>query len=355
MKLSTKLVAAVLAVVFYTWGLQGHAVEWFDDFSDGDAGPSPVQWTAANPPFAGDYDASSGDFILTPTDDAGQPAGTGNETLISVVEGVTFTDTSVRTRAVVGFSDTPDPDKNADFNASGLVGGNDFLTWQRGNGAAGTQPQGDANLNGQIDGDDLGAWKDQYGGPPNVRGGNVGLMARFNPTTGNGYLVVIDDNTQWNLIVVEGFGANQDQLNTDNNVPPIDPGTGDVINAASDLMIQMDVTGEGAETLIEVWFWKPGTPMPATPYYSVVDTFNGVGESALINEGAAGIIYNEDDENTPGIFRYVEASDVHLTDPLAASAVAASAVSTSVPEPASGVLAALAALAIGLMRSRRDA
>ncbi len=347
MRLSPRLVGSVVAVVFYAWGLQGHAVDWFDDFSDGDAGPSPVQWTAS-PAFPGDYDASSGDYILTPT---GVQGASEDETLISVVEGVTFSDTSVRTQAVVGFGDTPDPNKNADFGASGLVNGDDFLTWQRGTGAAGTQSEGDANFDGLINSDDLSAWDDQYGGPPNLRGGNVGLMARFNPATGNGYLLVIDDKTQWNLLFVEGFGAVAlDQLNTDINTPPVDPDTGETINAATDLMIQMDVTGEGANTLIEIWFWKPDTPMPATPFYSIVDTFNGVGSAALLNEGAAGIVYNEDDANTPGIFRFAEASDTHLTDPLATSAQTA-----SVPEPASGVLAALTALAMGLMRPRRNA
>lgn len=347
MKLSSRLFGAVVAVVFYASGLQCHAIGWFDDFSDGDAGPLPVQWTPSFP-FAGDYSVSGGDYVLTPTDDGSQPAGTDDETLISVVEDVVFADTSVRTRTVVGIGDTADPDNNADFDASSLVDGDDFLTWQRGAGTAGTQPQGDANFDVQIDDIDLGIWRNQYGGPPNLRGGNNGVMARFNPATGNGYLLIIDDGSQWNLLVVEGFGAQQAQLNTDNNVPPIDPDTGLPINASSDIMVQLDITGSGANTLLEVWFWKPEDPMPVAPFYSIVDTFNGQGGAALIDEGTAGVIYNEDEANSPGIFRYVEASDTHLTDPMVTSALTA-----SVPEPASLLLVVLGGLAmLGSRRSR---
>jgi len=336
MKSSQRLIGLAVAIVIFTWGTQGHAVDWFDDFSDGNANSPPVQWTAS-PVFSGDYDASSGDYILTPTDDGGQ-ADPGDENLISTVNGINFTDTSVRTRAVVGIGDSPDLDRDSDFDASGLVTGEDFLTWQRGSGGAGTQSEGDADFSGFIDGDDFDIWEDQFGGPPNLRGGNVGVMARFNPTTGSGYLVVIDNGSQWNLIAIDGFGATQVQINnlSGENVPPIDPGTGLPINAENDLMIQLDVTGQGDNTLLEVWFWNPDDPMPATPAFSRVDDFSGI----VIDDGVAGIIYNEDDANTPGIFRNVAASDIHLTDPLLSI--------SSVPEPTCGTLALLATMAAGL-------
>jgi hypothetical protein len=59
---------------------------------------------------------------------------------------------------------------NADFDGDGNVDGRDFLTWQRGFGAANATPaQGDANGNGIVDGDDLTVWQDQYGSPAPIQ------------------------------------------------------------------------------------------------------------------------------------------------------------------------------------------
>jgi len=65
----------------------------------------------------------------------------------------------------------------------------DGPAWQRGSGTSGTQAQGDADFDGQIDDLDLGVWESQYGEPPNLRGVNVGVMARWDSVTGNGYLL----------------------------------------------------------------------------------------------------------------------------------------------------------------------
>ncbi len=54
-------------------------------------------------------------------------------------------------------------DANFDNDAAGAVDGADFLIWQRGNGAAGNNSQGDANGDGQVNGTDLGIWKTQFG------------------------------------------------------------------------------------------------------------------------------------------------------------------------------------------------
>lgn len=58
-----------------------------------------------------------------------------------------------------------DPENNADFDGDGDVDGADFLTWQRGVGTAGGQPEGNADGLGGIDGDDLAVWKTQFGQP----------------------------------------------------------------------------------------------------------------------------------------------------------------------------------------------
>jgi hypothetical protein len=54
---------------------------------------------------------------------------------------------------------------DADFDGDGDADGADFLTWQRGNGAAtgGTKAQGDADGDGAIDGDDLAIWRGEFG------------------------------------------------------------------------------------------------------------------------------------------------------------------------------------------------
>ena len=56
---------------------------------------------------------------------------------------------------------------NADFNGDGVVDGNDFLAWQRGNGTAtgATLQQGDANGDGAVNAADLQLWKEQFGQP----------------------------------------------------------------------------------------------------------------------------------------------------------------------------------------------
>ncbi len=328
-----RFIGLVATVTFFTWGIQGNAVEWFDDFSDGNADAPPVQWT---PIFAGDYDASTGDYILTGTDNEFD-----DESLGAIVGDTPFLDTSIRTQAVVGISTLPDPDNNADFDASSLVTGSDFLIWQKGAGGTGTQPEGDANFDSLIDGSDLNVWKDQFGGPPNLFGGNVGVVARFNPDNGKGYVLVIDSGNQWNLLVLDG-GEVVVKLNEGNDDVPIDPDTGERINAQTDIMIQLDVTGEGVNTLLDVWFWKPNQPMPTDPFFSSLDPD---GEQFPVGPGVAGIIYNEDENGSPGIFRFVQASDTHLGNPPAISAV---------PEPASGALAVLTLLALGLgVRAKR--
>jgi Concanavalin A-like lectin/glucanases superfamily len=57
------------------------------------------------------------------------------------------------------------PAEDADFDNDGDVDGQDFLVWQRGIGASGTNMTGDADGDGAVDGDDLAIWRDQFGNP----------------------------------------------------------------------------------------------------------------------------------------------------------------------------------------------
>ena len=60
---------------------------------------------------------------------------------------------------------------SADFDENGVVDGADFLDWQRGLGIPGgaTRGDGDANVDGRVDGVDLGVWKDSFRQPRRAR------------------------------------------------------------------------------------------------------------------------------------------------------------------------------------------
>jgi hypothetical protein len=78
-----------LTVLLASTALQASAdTVFFDDFSDGDAQDGiPVTWTEA---IGGDYDATSGDYVLTATP--------GGGVMLSTVVDITLTDFSIRTQ-----------------------------------------------------------------------------------------------------------------------------------------------------------------------------------------------------------------------------------------------------------------
>jgi hypothetical protein len=80
--------ALTLTVLFGSIAIQASAATvFFDDFSDGDAQDGmPVTWTEA---IGGDYDATSGDYVLTATP--------GGGVMLSTVD-ITLTDFSIRTQ-----------------------------------------------------------------------------------------------------------------------------------------------------------------------------------------------------------------------------------------------------------------
>ena len=96
-----------LTVLFASLALQASAdTVFFDDFSDGsvtndvpvDRDGNPVRWTER--PNSGDYDATSGDYVLTTTTN-----NVDDEDMFSAVVDTTLKDFSIRTQVRTSKSD----------------------------------------------------------------------------------------------------------------------------------------------------------------------------------------------------------------------------------------------------------
>ncbi len=124
-------------------------------------------------------------------------------------------------------------------------------------------------------------------------GGTLGVFARYNPATVSGYAAILSNGADLQLLLVfEGEAFELDSIDLE-------------VDTAADALIQLDVIGD----LLNVYAWRPGTAKPTEP----VMTFN----DSTFTEGHAGIVYNENDDNTTGVFRFVTASDAPLPDPVA--------------------------------------
>ena len=136
-----RLVAAVLGLLGFAPSA-GFAAGWYDDFNDGSiTDNNPVPWiTNLGGFFPGDYNATSGDLVMTPVVDI------GNDNQMSGFVPTVFTDTYVRTQGIV----LPDP--------------ND----------------------------------------PNNDGGNLVVLARVDPNTLSGYLLYFDVSANLNIQILAG-------------------------------------------------------------------------------------------------------------------------------------------------------
>ena len=65
MRTYNRVICQLATIICLGGGVDAYAVEWFDNFSDGNADSPPVQWS---PILPADYDASSQDYVLTATD-----------------------------------------------------------------------------------------------------------------------------------------------------------------------------------------------------------------------------------------------------------------------------------------------
>lgn len=121
-------------------------------------------------------------------------------------------------------------------------------------------------------------------------GGTLGVFARYNPATVSGYAAILSNGSDLQLLKVVGGGAAElDSFNLD-------------VDTAADAVIQLDVIGD----LLNVYVWRPGTAKPVDP----IMTFN----DSTFTSGRAGIVHNENDDNTIGVFRFATAQDTPLPD-----------------------------------------
>jgi hypothetical protein len=119
----------------------------------------------------------------------------------------------------------------------------------------------------------------------------LGVFARYDPTTVSGYTAILSNGGHLQLLKVTGGGPE-----------PLNDINGLEITTAADALIQLDVIGD----LLNVYVWRPGQPKPLEPILSANDSDYA--------SGRAGLLYNENDDNTIGVFRFATASDAPLPD-----------------------------------------
>jgi hypothetical protein len=124
--------------------------------------------------------------------------------------------------------------------------------------------------------------------------GTLGVLARYDPSTISGYAAILSTGAHLQLLRVDQ-GAPTDLA----EVRGLD------IDTLTDAMIQLDAVGD----LLSVYLWRPGDPKPEEP----VATFN----DNTYASGRAGILHNENDDNTLGVFRFAAAQDTPFVEGLA--------------------------------------
>jgi hypothetical protein len=124
------------------------------------------------------------------------------------------------------------------------------------------------------------------GALPEEVGGNLALLARLDVASVSAYILYVDDGGNF------GMQTSQGGVLTD-IIPNVDL----EFNAASDIIIELNIVGNE----LSGFAWQPGQEKPATPQLSATDT--------TFASGKAGIAYDEDDDNTIGVFRSVAAQD----------------------------------------------
>jgi hypothetical protein len=128
---------------------------------------------------------------------------------------------------------------------------------------------------------------------PEETGGNLALLGRLDSSNAFGYVLYVDDGGQLGLQISQG--------GLTDIVPTVDLN----INAATDIVIELNIIGNE----LRGFAWLPGESKPAEPQIVAFDN--------SFSSGKAGIAYDEDDDNTTGLFRFAAARDTPFVDVVA--------------------------------------
>jgi hypothetical protein len=128
------------------------------------------------------------------------------------------------------------------------------------------------------------------GAQPEETGGNLALLARLDSSNAFGYVLYVDDAGNLGLQISQGALTDI--------VPNVDLN----INAATDIIIELNVIANE----LRGFAWLPGESKPAEPQIVAFDN--------SFSSGKAGIAYDEDDDNTTGLFRFAAAQDTPFVD-----------------------------------------
>jgi hypothetical protein len=293
------------------------AVAFLDDFNDGSVTDgNPVTWVenfdgAFGPAFEGTYDASTGDYRFI------DPNPATNQ-MISFVSGMSFTDVHIRTQGLV-VPNPVDPENleegnlailarldpttlsgyvfyfDTDFNLGALVlvGGVDIVDES----FDFDELPGNYDSDDDADGNDFLVWQQQLGGPGSADGDGSGTVDEA-------------DLALWKT----GFGRKR-------------------LTPLTEVVFEASVVGN----VLSARVWPVGEPRPEQPQFTYTD------ESNLFPSGLVGLGYDDDAEDTTGVYRFFEAQDTPFVGGVSA-----------VPEPATCCYTAIAIASLALLRRRED-
>jgi hypothetical protein len=296
------------------------AAGFLDDFNDGNVQDNnPVLWVenfggALGDTFAGTYDASTGDYRFI------DPNPISNQ-MISFVNGVSFSDVHIRTQGMV-IPNPLDPTTldegnlailarldpatlsgyvfyfDTDFNLGALVlvGGDDVVDESFDFNDLPGNFDGDED----VDGNDFLVWQQQLGGPGSADADASGT-------------VDAPDLAVWQA----GFGRVQ-------------------LSPLTEVVFEASVVGN----VLSARVWPVGQARPEEPQFTYTD------EANTFTSGLVGLGYDDDAEDTTGVYRFFEARDTPI---FAGGGVSA------VPEPTGLASVFAAALtAAGVLRKRSN-
>jgi len=131
------------------------------------------------------------------------------------------------------------------------------------------------------------------GSAPEDTGGNLALLARIDTGTVSGYILYFDSGGQLGLQLALGGAASD-----------LTPTVSLPFTALDEVVLELNIVGYQ----LSGYAWRAGESKPATPQITAVD------EGSTIPGGKAGIAFDEDDDNTTGVFRFAAAQSTPFVD-----------------------------------------